>query len=173
MILSMYQVSVPPLLQILGSLSNILDKGVAFCAARSVEPVVLITYRLAPDMYPLSKQVQIVSDQAKGAAARLAGLEPPSFPDTETSFDELKARLAKTADYIKGFKPDQIDGSEEREIVLKGGGREVRFTGQRYILNFVLPNIYFHAATAYDILRHNGVELGKPDFIGSLPEFGA
>ena len=168
MTLSMYQASVPPFLQILGSLSTLLDKGAAFCAARNIDQAALITYRLAPDMFPFSRQIQSVSDMTKGATSRLAGLEPPSFPDTETNFDELKARVAKTVDHLKGFKPDQIDGSEEREIVLKGGGRELRFTGQRYLLGFVLPNVYFHATTAYIILRHNGVEIGKMDYIGKL-----
>jgi uncharacterized protein len=165
---SMYQAAVPPVVQILASISAILDKAAAHCAARKIDPAALITFRLFPDMFPLSRQVQIMTDQAKGMAARLAGVEVPSYADTETTFDELKARIARAAAFVKGFTPAQIDGSEDRPIVIKAGGNELNFTGRQYLTGFVLPNFYFHAATTYDILRHCGVELGKRDFIGSL-----
>ena len=119
-------------------------------------------------MIPLSGQVQIASDHAKGAAARLAGVAIPSFPDTETTFDELQKRITKTVDFIKGLKPAQFDGAEKREVKLKLGPQEVAFTGQNYLFHFALPNFYFHATTAYDILRHNGLDVGKRDFIGSF-----
>jgi uncharacterized protein len=165
---SMYQAAVPPVVQILASISAILDKAAAHCAARKIDPAALITFRLFPDMFPLSRQVQIMTDQAKGMAARLAGVEVPSYADTETTFDELKARIARAAAFVKGFTPAQIDGSEDRPIVIKAGGNELNFTGRQYLTSFVLPNFYFHAATTYDMLRHCGVELGKRDFIGSL-----
>jgi uncharacterized protein len=164
---SMYQAAVPPVVQILASISAILDKAAAHCAVRKIDPAALITFRLFPDMFPLSRQVQIMTDQAKGMA-RLAGVEVPSYADTETTFDELKARIARAAAFVKGFTPAQIDGSEDRPIVIKAGGNELNFTGRQYLTSFVLPNFYFHAATTYDILRHCGVELGKRDFIGSL-----
>jgi hypothetical protein len=165
---SMYQAAVPPVLQILASVSTILDKAAAHCAARKIDPAALLTFRLSPDMFPLSRQVQIMTDQAKGMAARLAGVEVPSYADSETTFDELKARIARAAAFVKGFTPAQIDGSEDRPIVIKAGDNEFNFTGRQYLTSFVLPNFYFHAATTYDILRHCGVELGKRDFIGSF-----
>ncbi|MDZ4843177.1 MAG: DUF1993 domain-containing protein [Hyphomicrobium aestuarii] len=119
-------------------------------------------------MYPLARQIQIATDQAKGMAARLAGVDVPSYPDTETTFDDLKARLAKTADYLRRFSPAQINGSEDRDIALKIGPNEMRFKGRDYAFGFVLPNFYFHAATAYDILRHAGVDLSKRDFMGMI-----
>lgn len=165
---SMYQAAVPPVLQILTSLSAVLDKAEAHCASRKIDPAVLVNYRLAPDMFPLSRQIQIMTDQAKGMAARLAGAEVPSYPDTEASFEELKARIAKTIAFVKSFAPDRIDGSEDKTVTLKPGGKEMTFTGSRYLIHFVLPNFYFHATTAYDILRHCGVEIGKMDFLGSF-----
>ncbi len=168
MTISMYQASVPLLRTLLGGLSGVLDKGAAFCAAKQVDPSVLINDRLAPDMFPLSRQVQIAADMAKGGVARLAGVEVPSWEDSETTFDELKARLAKTLAFIDGFTPAQIDGSEEREIVLTLRSGEMRFTGQRYLIGFVIPNVAFHCATAYNILRHNGVDVGKRDFLGAF-----
>jgi hypothetical protein len=166
MSLSMYQAAFPAVLRTLGALSKILDKAAAHCEARKIDPSVLLNYRLAPDMYALTRQVQIVTDQAKGMAARLTGSEIPSFPDTEASFDELKARLAKTVDYLESFIPERLDGAEDRPITLKAGTTELKFSGRDYVFGFVLPNFYFHAATAYDILRHAGVEVGKRDFIG-------
>ncbi len=169
MSLTMYQASAPVFAQFLESLSAILAKAAAHAEVRKIEPSVLLNARLSPDMFALSRQVQIVTDQAKGAMARLAGAEVPNYPDTETSFAELEARLAKTAAFVASFTPDQIDGSEDRQIVLKLGGNSMTFTGLVYLNHFVLPNFYFHAATAYDILRHCGVEIGKRDFIGAIP----
>jgi hypothetical protein len=165
---SMYQAAVPPVLQILASVSAILDKAAAHCAARKIDPAALLTFRLFPDMFPLSRQVQVVTDQAKGMAARLAGIEVPSYADTETTFDELKARIAKTTAFVKSVTPAQIDGSEDRPIVIKAGGNELKFTGRQFLTGFVFPNFYFHATTTYNILRHCGVELGKRDFLGAI-----
>ena len=166
MSLSMYQASIPMLLRGLDNLAAILAKAAAYAAARKIAPEVLLNARLAPDMLPLVRQVQIVSDTAKGCAARLAGIEVPSFADTEASFPELQERLAKTVTFLKGMAPEQIDGSEERAIVLKAHDQEIHFTGRTYLLGFVLPNFYFHLTTAYGILRHNGVEIGKKDYLG-------
>ncbi len=166
MTLSMYDASMPPLLRGLEALSAILDKAAAHAEARKIDPAALLTARLYPDMLPFTRQVQFACDFAKGAAARLAGAEVPSWPDTETSFPELKERIAKTSDFVRGFTAAQIDGSEQRPISFKAGPRELNFTGQSYLFGFVFPNFYFHAATAYGLLRHNGVELGKRDFIG-------
>jgi hypothetical protein len=168
MTLSMYQASLPVFHHQLGALSNILGKGEAYAKARGIAPTVLIGYRLAPDMLPLSAQVQIAADAAKGAAARLAGVESPSFADTETTFEELRARCTRTQAYLDGFTADQIDGSEEREVVLKLRDTSVSFKGQQYLLGFALPNFYFHVTTAYAILRHCGVDLGKRDFLGAV-----
>ncbi len=166
MALSMYQASVPAFVQMLTALSNILDKAAAFAAAKKVDPAVLLASRLAPDMFPLTRQIQIGADFAKGPMARLAGLEVPKYEDNETTIDALKARIAKTLDYVKSFKPEQIDGSEARAINLTVGGQPLTLTGQDYLVNFALPNFYFHITTAYAILRHNGVEIGKRDYMG-------
>jgi hypothetical protein len=166
MSLSMYQTTVPYLVRSLGALSKILDKAAAHCETRKIDPSVVINYRLAPDMFAFARQIQIMTDQAKGLAARLTGSEIPAFPDTETSFDELKARIAKTVDYLQSFAADKFDGAEDRPITLKAGTNELNFSGRDYAFGFVLPNFYFHAATAYDILRHCGVEVGKRDFLG-------
>ncbi len=164
--LTMYQAAIPPVIRMLANMDVILDKAAAFCEARKIELSVLMHYRLAPDMLPFPRQIQIMSDTAKGMAARLADVEAPSFPDTETNISELKARLAKTIEYLKDFKEEQINGTEEKEIVLKFPGIELKYTGRDYLIHFVLPNFYFHATTAYDILRHAGVELGKRNFLG-------
>jgi hypothetical protein len=169
MSLSMYQASVPLFVQILGALGNVLDKTEAHAAAKKIEPAVLAAARLFPDMLPLTRQLHIACDFAKGATARLAGVEVPTWSDDEKTLVEFRARIAKTLDYVQGFKPAQIDGSENREIILKMRDSTRTFKGQGYLLHFVLPNFYFHAATAYDILRHNGVELGKRDFLGQVP----
>jgi len=168
MTLSMYQASVPLFRQLLGALSGVLDKGAAFAEAKSMDPSVLVDDRLAPDMFPLARQVQIASDMAKGCVARLACAEVPAWEDTETTFGELKARIAKTLAFIEGFTPAQIDGSEDREIVLKMRTGEMTFTGQRYLIGFVIPNVTFHCTAAYCILRKNGVEIGKRDFLGAF-----
>ncbi|MGB8843740.1 MAG: DUF1993 domain-containing protein [Aliidongia sp.] len=166
MSLSIYQATVPAVLHTLGALAKILDKAEAFCEARKIEPAVLVNYRLAPDMFPLSRQIQITTDQAKGMVARLTGSEIPGFPDTETSFADLKARIAKTIDYVQSFGPEAFDGAEDRAITLKAGPTELNFTGRDYAFKWVFPNFYFHATTTYDILRHCGVEVGKRDFLG-------
>lgn len=164
--IAMHQAAVPPVIRTLNALSAILDKAAAHCEARKIDPSVLLGYRLAPDMYPLARQIQIVTDQAKGMAARLAGVEVPSYADTETTFDELKARVAKTVDFVQSIPAEAFEGSEDRQVTLKMR-QEMTFNGRDYAFGFVLPNFYFHAATAYDILRHAGVELGKMDFMGA------
>ncbi|MWV17508.1 DUF1993 family protein [Pseudomonas sp. L-22-4S-12] len=166
MSLSMYQASIPVFVRMFGNLAAILDKAAVYADAKKIDPAVLLNARLAPDMHPLTRQVQIASDAAKGCAARLAGAEIPSFADSESSFAELQARIQKTLDFIQGFSPAQIDGSEEREVVIRFPGAELKFSGQDYLLHFVLPNFYFHLTTAYAILRHNGLEIGKMDFLG-------
>jgi uncharacterized protein len=168
MALSMYQASVPIFTKTLGNLSNILDKGAAYAAAKKVDQSVLLGYRIAPDMLAFVRQVQIACDFAKGATARLAGMAVPAWEDTEKSIDDLKARIAKTIDYVKGFKSEQIDGSEDRDIQVNVAGNPVTYKGQPYLLHSVLPNFFFHTTTAYDILRHCGVEIGKRDFIGQV-----
>ncbi|HTQ73813.1 MAG TPA: DUF1993 domain-containing protein [Burkholderiales bacterium] len=167
MAISMYQASVPRFANILKNLSAILDKAQAHVEARKIDPAALMNFRLYPDMLPMKRQVQIACDTAKGAVARLAGVEVPRHDDTEETFAELKARIAKTIDLIQTFKPAQIDGSEEKNIHLKLGQREVDFRGMQYLLGHAIPNFYFHVTTAYDILRHNGVDLGKRDYIGN------
>jgi hypothetical protein len=166
MTLSMYQASVPVFAHMLGTLSAILDKGAAFAEARGIEPSVLVNARLAPDMRPLSAQVQLATDMAIRGAARLAGVEFPSNPDTESTFPELQERVNKALRFLEPLSPDQIDGSEDRAITLQMRDGELHFKGQDYLLNFLLPNLYFHVTAAYLILRHNGVELGKRDFLG-------
>ena len=162
----MYQASAPRFANMLKNLSALLDKAQAHCEAKKIEPAALTAFRLYPDMFPLTRQVQIACDTAKGAVARLAGLEVPKHEDTEQNFAELKARIAKTIAFIDSVKPAQIDGSEGTEIVLKLRSGEVKLTGMQYLLAHAYPNFYFHAATAYGILRHNGVEIGKRDFLG-------
>jgi hypothetical protein len=164
----MYQASVPGLQRALQALDAILDKAAAYAEERKIDPAVLTSARLAPDMLPLNRQVHLLSDTAKGACARLAGLPVPSFADTETTFPELKERIAKTLAFIATVTPDQIDGSEAREIVLKAGPRELSFKGQDYLVFFALRNFYFHVTTAYAILRHNGVPLGKLDYLAGI-----
>ena len=166
MAISMYQASVPVFQKMLKNLDGVLDKAVASAEARKFDPAVLLNARLAPDMYAFTRQVQIATDHAKGAPARLAGLEPPKFEDNEASFADLKARLARVQAYLATLTPAQIDGSEERKIVLKFGPREFEFVGLPYLTQFVLPNFYFHYSMAYAILRHNGVDVGKRDFVG-------
>ena len=172
MTLSMFQASVPPSLQMMGALSSVLAKAAAHAEAHRIKPEVLLGCRLFPDMFALARQVQIAADFAKGGCARLAGVEPPVFEDTETTFDELRGRLDRTAGFIGTLTPGQIDGSEDREINIKVAGQPMRFQGQAYLLHFVLPNLHFHAASAYGILRHNGVKIGKRDFMGSIPGLG-
>ncbi len=165
--LSMYQASIPVIVRFLGNLSAVLTKAEAHATAKKIEPSVFINARLAPDMFPLSRQVQIATDVTKGGVARLAGVDIPSYEDKETTFAELQERIQKTIAFVQGIKAEQIDGSEGKSITLKVGGRDLTFTGQTYLLNFVLPNLFFHVTTAYDILRHNGVDIGKGDFLGA------
>ncbi|WP_430398952.1 DUF1993 domain-containing protein [Ferrovibrio sp.] len=166
MSLSMYQASVPVYLRGLDRVDYFLTKGEEFAAANNIPLAELAEAKLAPDMYSLIRQVQSVSDAAKGGAARLAGLEPPSMPDTETTFPELHARIAKTVAFLKGLDPKAFDTAADRDIVLKTRVRELHFKGANFLLGFSLPNFYFHVTTAYDILRHKGVPLGKMDFLG-------
>ena len=168
MTLSMYQASAPVFVRMLENLSAILAKGAAHAEAKKIDPAVFINARIAPDMFPLSRQVQIASDAAKGCVARLAGAEVPSWPDTESTFSELQERVAKTIAFVKGFSAAQVDGSEDRTVTLKMRNQDATFRGQDYLLKLALPNFFFHVTTAYDILRHNGVEVGKPDYLGKL-----
>lgn len=167
MTISMYQASVPVFIRQLGNLSAILDKAIAHASSAGIDPAELVSARLAPDMLPLSSQIQIASDTAKGCAARLAGVDVPRWEDTESTLPELKARIAKTLDFLKGFRPEQIDGSEAREITLKMRDRELKFSGIGYLLRYAMPNFSFHVVTAYDLLRHKGVPLGKRDYLGA------
>lgn len=166
--ISMYQTSVATFTSMLGNLAAILEKGAEYGAARKLDPTVLPGSRLFPDMRPLTSQIQIATDNAKGCAARLAGQQPPAFEDNEQTMPDLIARLRKTIDYLNTFSAAQIDGSEEKDITLKIGSYEMKFKGQHYLLAFALPNFYFHITTAYNILRHNGVEIGKQDFLGKI-----
>jgi hypothetical protein len=163
---SIHQASIPVFIQTMTAMSAILDKAVAHCESRKIDPAVLINYRLAPDMFPLSRQIQIMCDMAKGAGARLAGVAVPSDPDVETSFDELKARIAKTSGFLAGLDAAAINDSAGKTVTLKVGGQEIAFVGGQYLSHFALPNFFFHAATAYDILRHAGLPLSKGDFLG-------
>ena len=168
MAISMYSASVPMMNSLLGGLSNVLDKGAEFAKAKGFDPAVLLADRLAPDMFPLTRQVHIASDMAKGGIARLAGVDIPAYADDETTFEQLQARVAKTLAFIASVPQAQIDGTEDKEIVLKMRAGDMTFTGQRYLIGFVIPNMTFHCATAYNILRHNGVEIGKRDYLGAF-----
>jgi len=168
MSISMYQASIPTLVHMLKNLDAILAKAAAHAETKRIDPSVLVNSRLYPDMFPLARQIQIATDMAKGCGARLAGQEPPKYEDTEASFPELSARIQKTIAYLGSLKAEAIDGSEERAITLKLRDASVTFRGTAYRLNFVLPNFYFHVTTTYAILRHNGVELGKQDFLGKI-----
>lgn len=166
MTISMYQASVPTFVRMLNNLAAILEKAAAQADAKKWDPAVLINARLYPDMLPFVQQIQIAADGAKGGAARLAGMEPPKYEDNEKSFPELIARVRKTIEYLNTLKPAQIDGSEEKTITLQMRNSTLTLQGMPYLLNRVLPNFYFHVTTAYAILRHNGVELGKQDYLG-------
>lgn len=166
MALSMHQASLPVLVHMLKSLKAVIGKAEAHVAARKLDPNSLLAFRLYPDMYPFTRQVQLATDFAKGAGARLSGQEVPRYEDVEQTFEELEARIDKTVAFLEGVDPRALDGSETREITLTVGGKPMPFQGADYLFRFVLPNFYFHLATAYDILRHNGVEVGKRDFLG-------
>jgi hypothetical protein len=164
--ISMYQASVPVFIRMLDNLAAILEKAAAHAEARKIDPAVLVASRLYPDMFPLVKQVQIASDAAKGGAARLAQMEPPAYEDNEATLADLVARLRKTVAYLGTIKAEQVDGSEDRTVTWKTRTATKSMQGMPYLLNHVLPNLYFHVATAYAILRHNGVEIGKGDYLG-------
>jgi hypothetical protein len=163
---SMHALSVEVFTNILGNLSWILEKGAKSAVQRKIDPAVLLAARLAPDMLPLTRQVQIAGDIAKNSIARLAGQEPPRFEDNETTFEQLRARLARTIDYLQGLPASAFEGAETRDIKLPAGERTLEFKGLAFLQRWAIPNVFFHVTTAYDILRHNGVELGKSDFIG-------
>jgi uncharacterized protein len=164
--MSFYDATVPAFLQILGSLQGLLTKAEAHCKAKNIQPEVLLGARLYPDMLPFSKQIQLASDFAAKGCARLTHSEVPSTPDTEKTFEELKQRLAKAADYVKSFKPAQFEGADSRDVTFPAGPASMTLKGQQFASAFAFPNFYFHAATAHGILRHNGVEIGKRDFLG-------
>ncbi|MGC1441297.1 MAG: DUF1993 domain-containing protein [Burkholderiaceae bacterium] len=166
MSLSMYQASVPRLVSILSNLSGILDKAQAHVDARNLDAASLVNFRLYPDMFAMARQVQIASDAARGVVAKLAGVDMPPLEDNEASIADLQARLATTIDYLKSFKPEQIDGSEDKPIVTRRGDKETHYTGVEYLLDHGLPNVYFHVTTCYNMLRHNGLEIGKRDYLG-------
>ena len=168
MTISMFQASVPPMICTLTNLREILQKAATYAEAKKIAPAVLVNARLYPDMYPLSRQVQIATDMAKGGASRLAGREIPKYEDNEASFEELIARLDKTVTLLQSFRPEEIDGTEDKTITLSLHTRTLTFKGLPYLLDYVLPNVYFHVTTAYAILRHNGLEIGKQDFLGKV-----
>lgn len=168
MSISMHAITIPPLVRALNNLAGILKKGAAHAEARKIDPLVLTASRLFPDMFPLTRQVYIATDVAKACPARLAGMEVPRYDDVETAFPELLARVDKTIAFLNGFAAGQIDGTEDSDIQFKVAGREIRMRGLDYVLNYVKPNVHFHIVTAYNILRHNGVELGKRDFLGEV-----
>lgn len=165
---NLHQASVGVFVQYLTSLSTILAKAAAHAEAKKIDPAVFVNARIAPDMFPLARQVQIATDHAKGASARLAGVEVPSFTDTESTFPELQQRITKTLDFIKTLKPAQFDGAADRDVTLTLAGQKHTWKGNIYLSHFALPNFFFHATTTYNILRHNGVEVGKRDFLGAF-----
>lgn len=165
--LSLYEASIPVYLRMSRNLSAILDKAEVYAKENGVALSTLAEARLARDMHPLARQIQMASDAAKGGAARLAGAEPPSMPDTETTFPELKERLAKTVAYLETIRPEQVDGGEDRTIELKFPNGSMTFTGRDFLLLFSMPNFLFHVTTAYDVLRNQGVPLGKMDYLGA------
>jgi hypothetical protein len=167
MTISMYQASVPRFVSILGNLSNILDKAQAHVDTKKIDETGLTNYRLFPDMLSFTKQVQIACDTAKGVVARLAGIEIPVFEDNEKTLAELRARITKTQAFLQSVTATQIDGTEDKDIVIKRGDKETHYKGMQFLLGHALPNVYFHVTTAYAILRHNGVELGKRDYLGN------
>ncbi len=167
--ISMYTMSVETFVPLLQSLAQLIDKGAQHAAARKFDPAVLAQARLAPDMYPLTRQVQITCDVAKNSTARLIGSEPPRFEDTEQTLDQLKARIARTLDYLQGVRAEAFEGSEDRDIRIPlPNGQTLEFKGLAFLRSWALPNFYFHLVTTYDLLRHNGVELGKRDYLSHL-----
>jgi hypothetical protein len=164
----MYEIAVPPMIRSLTNLRSILEKAATHAETKKIAPSVLVNARLYPDMFPLVRQVQIATDVAKGAVSRLAGVEPPKYEDVETTFEELFARVDKTVALLESTDPKQLEGSEENTILLPMHDKTVTFKGLPYLVDFVLPNVYFHVATVYAILRHNCVEIGKKDFLGNI-----
>jgi hypothetical protein len=171
MTISMHALSVELFVNTLGNLSWVLEKGAGSAAQRKIDPAVLLAARLAPDMLPLTRQVQIAGDIAKNAVARLAAQEPPRFEDNETSIEQLRARLARTIDFLKSVPPGALEGAETRDIKVPAGERTLEFKGLEFLRRWAIPNVFFHVTTAYDILRHNGVELGKRDFLNAGREW--
>jgi hypothetical protein len=169
MTITMYSASVPVFVQYLGAMDGLLAKAQSLCATKKIDEAVFAGLRLAPDMFPLARQVQIACDFAKGATARLAGQDVPAWEDTEKTLGDLRSRVQKTSAFVQTFKPAQIDGSEGRDIAIKIAGNPVTFKGRTYLLNFAMGHFFFHTTTAYNILRHNGVDVGKRDFIGTVP----
>ena len=168
MALSIFQSSIPVFIKALNNLKVVLEKGASHAQSKKIDEAVLLQSRLYPDMLPLTAQVQIAADMARGGADRLAGAEPQSWDDNEKTFADLVARVDRTIEYVKAYKANQFDGADARQVTRKLRGQPRTFTGANYLQQFVVPNLYFHVTTAYDILRHNGVELGKNDFLGSL-----
>ena len=168
MSVSVHQVAVPTFARNLKSLRAILQKGLAHAESKEVDPSVLINSRLALDMLPLVRQIQIAADTAKTAVSQLAGMDAPVYEDNETTFADLFARIDKTIDYLGTFKAEQFDGAENKKVTLKAGDTSIEFEGLAYLMNFAMPNFYFHVTTAYNILRYNGVDIGKRDFLGRL-----
>jgi hypothetical protein len=168
MSLSLYQASAPRFANTLKNLAVLLDKTQAHCEAKKIDPLAITSFRLFPDMFPLNRQIYIATDTAKGAVARLAGIEIPKYEDTEQTIAELKARIAKTVDFVMSVPAAKIDGSADKDIAMKAGGKDVVFKGAQYLLGHAYPNFYFHCTTAYNILRHNGIEVGKRDFLGTI-----
>ena len=166
MAISMYQASAPQFKKMLGNLTTILTMAEEYATAKGIDGKVLVEARLFPDMFPLARQVQIACDQVKFGLARLAGVEAPKFEDTESTLPQLKERIAKTIAFMDSIKPEQIDGTEAKEIQFSIKGRNFEFVGEQYVLTWIIPNFYFHITTTYNILRHNGVELGKADYLG-------
>jgi hypothetical protein len=165
--MSFYDATVPAFLQILGALNSILEKAEAHCKAKNIQPDVLLSARLYPDMFPLTRQIQTACDFAMKSCARLTGSEVPTTQDTEKSLEELRQRIGKAIDYVKAYKPAQFDGADARDVTFPAGpNNQLTLKGQQFLTGFALPNFYFHAAIAHGILRHNGVEIGKRDFLG-------
>ena len=169
MSISMYQASIPVCIRALTNLDNVLRKGEAYVSEKKIDESVLLNSRLALDMMPLIRQIQISSDTSKGVGARLAGIENPKYEDSEKSFADLYARLHKTVEFLSGIKPEQVDGTEDKTVIMQLPNQELKFTGIDYLLGFALPNLAFHVSTAYNILRHNGVDIGKRDYLGDIP----
>ena len=167
MTISMYQASAPRLINSMRNLSAILDKTQAYIDTKKIDPSALLQFRLFPDMLNLTRQIQIATDTAKGVVARLAGVDIPTYEDNETSVAQLQARIAKTIAFIEGFTSAQLDGTEDKAIVTKRGDKETHYTGMQFLLGHAMPNVYFHISMAYAILRHNGVEIGKRDYLGT------